>query len=141
MPAILMGVDTKTGMDGASSAIQQAQVQLDRLLVIPKQQLITKLLTRIMNDIGFKDVWDAKIDAISLVSPEQDQDLSRMATMAAMTVDEYRVTVLKLDPLEGEVGSRMLKEGKAPKKANPSQQDTEEDTEEEDPADKKLPKE
>lgn len=124
MPAILMGLETKTGMDGASSAIQQAQVQLDRLLVIPKQQIITKLITRIMNDIGESDVWDAKMDAISLVAPEQDQDLSRMATMAAMQVDEYRVNVLKLEPIGGEVGKRMLKEGAAPK---------------EDPADKKLP--
>lgn len=126
MPAILMGVETKTGMDGASSAIQQAQVQLDRLLVLPKQQIITKLLTRIMNDIGHKDVWEAKMDAISLVAPEQDQDLSRMATMAAMTKNEYRTTVLKLDPLPPEIGDTLLKEG--------TQKE-----EEKDPADKKLP--
>lgn len=128
MPAILMGVDTKTGMDGASSAIQQAQVQLDRLLVIPKQQIITKLLTRIMNDIGFKDVWDAKIDAISLVAPEQDQDLSRQATMASMRKNEYRKLVLKLDPVDPKQGDLFLNEGVVKEKK------------EVDPADKKLKK-
>ena len=46
--------------------------------------------------------------------------------MAAMTVDEYRENVLKLEPLGGEIGKRMLKDGAPPEK---------------DPADKKLPKE
>lgn len=108
MPPILMGVDTKTGMDGASAAIQQAQVQVDRMLVQPNQQIITKTLVMILNDMGMKDIWEAKMDPISLVSPEQDEVVLRQAYIRCVTVDEHRERVLKMDPLGGEEGNKLL---------------------------------
>jgi len=102
MPKILMGADASTGMDGAANAIRQAHQTVLQMLVIPKQQMITKTLVRLMNDVGLKDVWECRIDQIDLVNEGQDEVLGRQATMAAMTKNEYRERVLDLEPLEGD---------------------------------------
>lgn len=108
MPPILMGVDTKTGMDGASSAIQQAQVQVDTMLVKPKRQILTKALVRILNDMGFGEVWSAQIESMSLVAPEQDEVVLRQAYIRTVTVNEHRERVLKMEPLATDDGEKLI---------------------------------
>jgi len=108
MPPILMGVDTKTGMDGASSAIQQAQVQVDTMLVKPKRQILTKALVRILNDMGFGEVWSAQVESMSLVAPEQDEVVLRQAYIRTVTVNEHRERVLKMEPLATDDGDKLI---------------------------------
>ena len=106
MPPILMGMDTKTGMDGASTAIQQAQVQVDRMLIRPKQQMVTSALVNFMEMIGVSGVWEAKFDPIALVEANEDPVLIRQTYMRSVTVDEHREK-MKMEPL-GEGGEKLL---------------------------------
>lgn len=124
MPPILMGVDTKTGMDGASAAIQQAQVQVDNMMVKPKRQIITKALVRILNDMGFTEVWSAEVENVSLVAPEQDEVVLRQSYIRTVTVDEHREKVLKMEPLGGDIGGKLIVEAgqAAPNEGEQTQQ-------------------
>ena len=106
IPGILMGIETKTGMDGASKAISQAQAQVMAMLVRPKQQLLTSPLVRIMNDKGLTDVWEARIDPLDLVEPGNDEVLGRQAVLRSMTINEYRERELELETIDG--GERLL---------------------------------
>lgn len=110
MPPILMGVDTKTGMDGASAAIQQAQVQVDAMLVRPKRQILTKAMVKIMNEMGMAEVWSASVESLPLVAPEQDEVVLRQSYIRTVTVDEHREKVLKMDPLGGDIGGKLIVE-------------------------------
>ena len=110
MPPILMGVDTKTGMDGASAAIQQAQVQVENMLVRPKRQILTKALVRILNDMGFAEAWNVEIQNVSLVAREQDEVVLRQSYIRTVTVDEHREKVLKMEPLRGDIGGKLIVE-------------------------------
>lgn len=100
MPPILMGMDTNTGLDGTGSAIQQAQLQVDKMLVKPKQQLITKALTKVLNDAGMTDVWMGKIDSVSLSDPLSDVKILQEGFMASVTKNEFRENNLQMDPIE-----------------------------------------
>ena len=111
MPGILMGIETKTGMDGASKALSQAQAQVQAMLIRPKQQLITKALVRVLNDKGLTNVWEGKFDQMDIVEPGKDEVFARMAAMAAMDKNEYRVRELDLPPREGDEWSKPLNSG------------------------------
>lgn len=108
MPGPLVNELTKTGMDGASTALIQAKALVEAMLVKPKQQLITKTLVRIMNDKGFKDVWEARIEARDFIDQGEDDVLARQAYLRSVTVDEYRKNVLGMDELGGEEGKKLL---------------------------------
>ena len=106
IPGILMGIQTKTGMDGASKALSQAQAQVMAMLVKPKQQMITKELVRVMNDKGLTDVWEARIDQLDLVDPGKDEVFARQAALRSITIDEYRERELELGKIPG--GEKLL---------------------------------
>lgn len=108
IPPILMGVETTTGMDGAANALKQAENWCDRMLIQPKQQLITAQLVRIMNEIGYKDVWEAKIERTNVFEMMLDQTAYGQAVMASITKDEFRQSYLGLEPL-AEGGSEMVR--------------------------------
>ena len=65
---------------------------------------------RILNDMGFAEVWDAKIENVSLVAPEQDEVVLRQSYIRTVTVDEHREGVLNMEPLGGEIGGKLIVE-------------------------------
>lgn len=122
IPGPLVNELTKTGMDGASTALIQAKALVESMLVKPKQQLITKTLVRIMNDKGLADVWEARIEPKDFIDQGEDDVLARQAYLRSVTVDEYREKVLGMEKLGGEDGSKLLIEsGSAPAGETPVQ--------------------
>ena len=111
MPKILMGADTTTGMDGAANAIRQAHQTVMQMLVIPKQQMITKTIVRLMNDAGIANVWEARIDQLDLINEGQDEVMNRQAYLASVTRDEHRERVLDMPVLGGDIGGQLLNDG------------------------------
>lgn len=112
MPPALMGLETKAGMEGAGKALEQAWQQVLRTLVMPKQQMITKDLVKVMNAIGMTDVWEARIEQLDLLADGLDSRMAGEAYLRSVTVDEHREEVLNMPPLDGEDGGRFLKEPK-----------------------------
>ena len=108
IPLILYGSDgVKTGMDGASAALQQAVEQWQRTWVAPKQKLITRELTRLMLADGI-DVWDTVIEPLKVVDPKSDEVQDRQAYLRATTINEHRRDRLGLEDLPGEEGNKLL---------------------------------
>jgi len=114
MPPILMGADVGTGLDGAANAIRQAHQTVMQMLVIPKQQMITKGLVRLMNNAGLDNVWEAKIDQIDLINEGQDEVMNRQAYLRSVTVNEHREKVLDMPPLTEGGDTILLSSGNAP---------------------------
>ena len=112
--AVLYGLDgIKSGMDGASAAMQQAAQMFQRTFVEPHQRIVTRELTKLMNLDGIP-VWDCRIKPLEIVDARVDEVQDRQAYMRAVTVDEHRVNRLGLPPLsdvegaEGEEGGKLL---------------------------------
>jgi hypothetical protein len=111
MPPALMGIDIKSGIDGADKALEQAYNQVMKMLIHPKQQMITKDLVKVMNAIGLTDVWEARIEPLSVLADKLERREYGIAYMAAVTRDEHRENVLKLPPMEDpEQGAKLLNE-------------------------------
>lgn len=89
IPKILMGIDTKTGMQGQGLASEQVVTMFERTFIAPKQQLITSAVSRIMRDNGV-DVWDARIKPLKPFDEASDQVLQRMVYLRSRTVREVR---------------------------------------------------
>ena len=115
MPLPLIGLDFSTGMDGAGAALEQATAQLMKMLVLPKQQLITKDLVKLMNAAGLTDVWEARIEQVELQDDGLDSRSLGAAYLAAVTKDEHRVDVLGMKELGGEEGGKFLNDNAANK--------------------------
>jgi hypothetical protein len=111
MPLALMGIETKAGMEGAGKALEQAWQQVLRTLIMPKQQMITKDLVKVMNAIGLTEVWEARIEQLDLLADGLDSRMAGEAYLRSVTVDEHRASVLNMPALEDEEqGGRFLKE-------------------------------
>ena len=116
IPGALVNELTKTGMDGAATALIQARALVDSMLVRPKRQLLTKAITRVMNDKGLVNVWETRVDPIDFIDQGEDDVLARQAYLRSVKVNEYREDVLDKEPLPGEEGEKLLIESgsKAP---------------------------
>lgn len=110
MPLALMGIEVKTGMDGASAALEQAYKQVMQMLILPKQQMITRDLVKLMNDKGLTDVWEARIDQLDLIADGLDARARGEAYLRSVSVNEYREKELDMEPMEDEtLGNMPLK--------------------------------
>jgi hypothetical protein len=110
MPLALMGIEVRTGMDGASAALEQAYKQVMQMLILPKQQMITRDLVRLMNEKGLTDVWEARIDQLDLMADGLDGKARGEAYLRSVTVNEYREKELDMAPMEDDaLGNQPLK--------------------------------
>lgn len=110
MPLALMGIEVKTGMDGASAALEQAYKQVMQMLILPKQQMITRDLVKLMNAKGLTEVWEARIDQLDLVADGLDAKARGEAYLRSVTLNEYRERELDMEPMEDEaLGKTTLK--------------------------------
>ena len=108
MSPIVYGMDdVKTGMDGASAALQQAMEQWQRTFVEPRQKLITRELTKLMNADGI-EVWDTIIEPLQVIDPKSDEVQDRQAYIRSVTVNEHRINRLELPDLPKEQGDKLL---------------------------------
>ena len=105
MSDVFYGLDAKTGMDGASAALQQAVEQWQRTWVEPRQKLVTRELTRLMNADGMT-IWDCRIKPLKVVDAKADEVQDRQAYLRAVTVNEHRANRLDLPEIEG--GEQLL---------------------------------
>lgn len=121
IPGALVNELTKTGMDGAGTALIQAKALVEAMLVKPKQQLLTKTLVRILNDKGLENVWEARIDPIDFIDQGKDEVMARQAYLRSMTVNEYREMELDMPALKDDRGGKLLIEsGSAPAETTPN---------------------
>ena len=105
MSDVFYGLDAKTGMDGASAALQQAVEQWQRTWVEPRQKLVTRELTRLMNADGMT-IWDCRIKPLKVVDAKADEVQDRQAYLRAVTVNEHRANRLDLPEIDG--GEQLL---------------------------------
>jgi hypothetical protein len=124
-------------MDGASQALEQAVMQFQRTFVEPRQKIITRTFTKLMEADGI-DVWDTVIEPLDIIDAKTDVVQNRQAYMRSVTVNEHRELQLELPPIKG--GDMLLSqaEGAQAASAAPAQGEDsadvpeEDDTEEED---------
>lgn len=115
---VFYGLDAKSGMDGASAALQQAVEQWQRTWVEPRQRLITRELTKWMNADGI-EVWDTIIEPVRVVDPKSDEVQDRQAYMRAVKVNEHRVNRLGMEELKEGGDVLLIAAGASP---DPAQQ-------------------
>jgi hypothetical protein len=128
---IIYGLDgVSTGMDGASQALEQAVMQFQRTFVEPRQKIITRTFTKLMEADGI-EVWDTVIEPLDIIDARTDVVQNRQAYMRSVTVNEHRELQLELPPLPG--GDVLLAGTGA--SANGASEAEEDDTEEEDEED------
>jgi hypothetical protein len=128
---IIYGMDdVSTGMDGASQALEQAVMQFQRTFVEPRQKIITRTLTKLMEADGI-EVWDTVIEPLDIIDAKTDVVQNRQAYLRSVTVNEHRELQLELPPLPG--GDVLLSqaEGAQAASAQPAE-DSGEDMPEED---------
>jgi hypothetical protein len=114
-------------MDGASQALEQAVMQFQRTFVDPRQKIITRTFTKLMEADGI-EVWDTVIEPLDIIDARTDVVQNRQAYMRSVTVNEHRELQLELPPLPG--GDVLLAGTGA--SANGASEAEEDDTEEED---------
>ena len=71
----------------------------------PRQKLVTRELTRLMNADGMT-VWDCRIKPLNVVDAKADEVQDRQAYLRAVTVIEHRANRLDLPEIEG--GEQLL---------------------------------
>ena len=131
---IIYGLDgVSTGMDGASQALEQAVMQFQRTFVEPRQKIITRTFTKLMEADGI-EVWDTVIEPLDIIDAKTDVVQNRQAYMRSVTVNEHRELQLELPPIKG--GDMLLSqaEGAQAASAAPAQGEDSADVPEEDDA-------
>lgn len=106
IPRILV-TEQDTGLASQGLAIRQSLEAFQKTQVEPKQKMVRRIITRLMNDEGIP-VWDTVIDPLELFSEELDEVLLRQSYIRSVTVDEHREKVLGYDPIGGEDGSKFI---------------------------------
>lgn len=91
IPKILMGIDTKTGLQGQGLAVEQTLAMFERTMVRPKKQLITAKATRLAILNGYDNVWQARIKPLVPFDQATDAVLQRQTYLRRLTVNEDRI--------------------------------------------------
>lgn len=120
IPLPLIGLDFKTGMDGAGAALVQATDQLMKMLVLPKQQMILAILVRLMSE-RMPEIWEGRFEQIELLDDGIGQAALGAAYLASVTKNEHRTQVLGMTEVADGTGGEYLNHKAAtPKTADPN---------------------
>lgn len=121
IPPLIYGIeDVKTGLDGQGTAIQKAFEKFQKTWVEPRQALITRELTRLMNADGI-EVWDTEIESLEAIEDDDiDMQTIGAAYMASVTKNEHRVNFLEMAEIADPEWNKPLNDKGAQPKVDPN---------------------